>query len=65
MSYQESITVSINAALRTKLRREANGVFKAESKKQGSNIAFTEKRRHAEDLALAKELGITIEELIE
>jgi len=65
LSYQDSITVSINKALRTKLRREARGVSKVESKKQGDNLAFTEKRRHAEDLALAKELGVTIEELTE
>jgi len=65
MSYQDSITVSINNALRTKLRREAKGVSKVESKKQGDNQAFTEKRRHAEDMALAKELGVTLKELIE
>jgi hypothetical protein len=65
MSYQDSITVSINNALRTKLCREARGVSKAESKLQHSNAAHVKKRRYAEDMALAKELGVTIEELTE
>jgi hypothetical protein len=65
MSYQDSITVSINNALRTKLRREAKGLTKAETKLQHRNATHVARRRHAEDVALAKELGVELEELLE
>ena len=64
MSYQEQITATFNKALAKKLSRELRASTKGETKTQGANAAKTAKRRHMEDLALAKEVGCTINELI-
>ena len=61
--YSEMITVSVNKALKKKLRKEAKGASKSEANNLFSNAAFTKKRRHAEDVILARELGINIKEL--
>ena len=63
--YREMITVSVNKALKKKLLKEAKGTSKREADNLYSNIEFTKKRRHAEDLILAKELGVTVKELLE
>tara|TARA_R110000868_G_scaffold13845_1_gene64337 strand:- start:32 stop:229 length:198 start_codon:yes stop_codon:yes gene_type:complete len=65
MSYKDTITASFNQALIKKLRKETKSASKSEMRLQTSNAEFTRKRRHAEDLALAKELGVTIKELVE
>jgi len=65
MSYQDNITVSVNRALKSKLLRESKAVSKKAANNQRSNVQFTNKRRHAEDIALAKELGCTVKELTE
>jgi hypothetical protein len=65
MDYKGGITASINMALRRKLKKELRDLSEAECKLQHSNIKLTMKRRHCEDLALAKELGCTIQELTE
>mgnify|MGYP003632304567 CR=1 FL=1 len=62
--YNEMITASINKALKKKLLKEAKGVSKSKENNLFSNAAFTKKRRHAEDLILAKELGVNIEDLL-
>jgi|TARA_R110000765_G_scaffold40495_1_gene87093 hypothetical protein len=64
MSNKENITASINDSLKRKLTSELKGATKAETKQQASNVSFTQKRRNAEDMALAKELGVTIGDLI-
>ena len=64
MSNKENITASINDSLKRKLTSELKGANKAETKQQASNVSFTQKRRNAEDMALAKELGVTIGDLI-
>lgn len=64
MSNKENITASINGSLKRKLTSELKGANKAETKQQASNVSFTQKRRNAEDMALAKELGVTIGDLI-
>jgi len=61
--YREMITVSVNKALKKKLLKEAKGTSKREVNNLFSNAAFTKKRRHAEDLILAKELGVNVKEL--
>ena len=62
--YKDEITVSINAALKRKLKRERRELSTAEIKMQHDNIELTRKRRHCDDLALAKELGCKIEDLL-
>jgi hypothetical protein len=64
MSNKENITASINDSLKRKLTSELKGATKAETKQEASNVSFTQKRRNAEDMALAKELGVTIGDLI-
>jgi DNA polymerase/3'-5' exonuclease PolX len=61
--YSEMITASINKALRKRLLNEARGVSKNEAANLFSNVAFTKKRRHAEDMILARELGVKVEDL--
>ena len=56
MTYKENITATFNHALIKKLRKESKSSFKKQTVLQASN---------AEDMALAKELGVTIEELIQ
>jgi hypothetical protein len=63
--YSEIITASINKALKKRLLREASGVSKNEAANLFSNAAFTKKRRNAEDMLLARELGVNIKELVE
>ena len=67
--YSEMITASINKALRKRLLNEARGVSKNEAANLFSNVAFTNKRRDAENRAanraLAEELGVNIKELDE
>lgn len=63
MTINNTMAASINKALQARLKREEKGLTKAQLKKQESNISFTEKRRRFEDRKLAKELGITIQEL--
>tara|TARA_R110000803_G_scaffold89790_2_gene157071 strand:+ start:490 stop:687 length:198 start_codon:yes stop_codon:yes gene_type:complete len=65
MSYKETITATFNKALIKKLRKDVRSASKSETKLHSANVEFTKKRRHAEDIALAKELGVTIEELLE
>ena len=63
--YKDEITVAINIALKRKLKRELRELSTTELKMQHTNMKLTRKRRHCEDRAEAKELGCTIEELIE
>ena len=63
MSYHDNISSSFNKALLWKLRKEVKGATKSETKLQTRNIEHTRKRRDAEDRALARELGVTVEEL--
>ena len=63
--YKDEITVAINIALKRKLKRELRELSTTELKMQHTNMKLTRKRHHCEDRALAKELGCTIEELIE
>ena len=63
--YKDEITVAINIALKRELKRELRELSTTELKMQHTNMKLTRKRRHCEDRALAKELGCTIEELIE
>jgi DNA polymerase/3'-5' exonuclease PolX len=62
--YSEMITASINKALRKRLLNEARGVSKNEAANLFSNVTFTKKRRHAEDMILARELGVKVEDLL-
>tara|TARA_R110000824_G_scaffold1041_9_gene5777 strand:+ start:830 stop:1027 length:198 start_codon:yes stop_codon:yes gene_type:complete len=62
--YSEMITVSVNKALKKKLRKEARGAANNEAANLFSNAVFTKKRRHAEDVMLARELGVNIEDLL-
>tara|TARA_R110002153_G_scaffold66399_3_gene177542 strand:- start:149 stop:349 length:201 start_codon:yes stop_codon:yes gene_type:complete len=61
--YREKITNSVNKAIKKKLLKEAKGTSKRETDNLYSNALFTKKRRHAEDLILAREEGITLQEL--
>ena len=65
--YSEMITASINKALRKRLLKEASGASKNEAANLFSNVAFTNKRRDAENRAanraLAEELGVNVEDL--
>ena len=67
--YSDMITASINKALRKRLLNEAKGASKNEAANLFSNVAFTNKRRDAENRAanraLAEELGVNIKELDE
>lgn len=63
MSYHDNIKASFNKALLKKLRKETKVATKSETKLQTSNMERTRKRRNAEDRALARELGVTVEEL--
>ena len=65
MSYQDIITVSVNKALKRKLLRESKSSSKQAENSQHRKLEFTRKRRNAEDMALAREIGVTIEELTE
>ena len=64
MNYKDGITASFNQALIKKLRRESKTASKEKSAEQSSNALVVMKRRYTEDMALAKELGVTIEEII-
>tara|TARA_R110000796_G_scaffold232841_1_gene351285 strand:- start:359 stop:556 length:198 start_codon:yes stop_codon:yes gene_type:complete len=61
--YSDMITASINKALRKRLLNEARGASKNEAANLFSNVAFTKKRRNAEDMILARELGVNVEDL--
>ena len=61
----EMITISVNKALKKKLLRESKVISKRAANNQFSNIEFTKKRRHAEDMILARELGCKVKELTE
>ena len=63
MSYKETITATFNKALIKKLRKESKVATKSETRQQTRNADFTQKRRNAEDIVLAKELGVTVKEL--
>lgn len=65
MTYKDNITATFNHALIKKLRKESKNSFKKQTVLQASNAELVKKRRYAEDMALAKELGVTIEELIQ
>lgn len=65
MTYKENITATFNQALIKKLRKESKKAFKEQTVFQASNAALVRKRRYVEDMALAKELGVTIEELMQ
>jgi len=65
MNYKEKITASFNKALGKKLRKEVRDAARGETKTRGTNAEHVKKRRHVEDMMLARELGVTIEELIE
>ena len=62
--YSEMITASVNKALKKRLRKEARGATNNEAANLFSNAAFTKKRRHVEDMILAKKLGVNIEDLL-
>lgn len=61
---KKSITNGVNIAISRKLVREANLASQADSRKATDDAEYVRKRRHAEDVALARDLGITIEELV-
>ena len=61
--YSEMITASINKALKKRLLKEASGASKNKAANLFSNVAFTKKRRNAEDMILARELGVNVEDL--
>ena len=65
--YSEMITASINKTLKKKLLKEASGAPKNKAANLFSNVAFTNKRRDAENRAanraLAEELGVNVEDL--
>tara|TARA_R100000935_G_C2824599_1_gene161600 strand:+ start:595 stop:789 length:195 start_codon:yes stop_codon:yes gene_type:complete len=63
MTYKERITASFNKALANKLRKESRQVSKKQTEAQAINANNVKRRRYAEDAALAKELGVNIEEL--
>ena len=63
MSQQDQILVSVNKALARKLRREASASAKASNNSKTLDSEGVRKRRHIENSKLAKELGITLEEL--
>ena len=67
MIYKDKIKAGFDKALLKKLNKEQKGASKAESQQEASNVAFTNKRRDAEnrasDRALAEELGVNIKEL--
>jgi hypothetical protein len=65
MTYKENITATFNHALIKKLRKESKKASKEQTVFQASNAALVRKRRYVEDMALAKELGVTIEELMQ
>mgnify|MGYP003645599477 CR=1 FL=1 len=65
MNYKDTITAEFNKALIKKLRKESKVATKSETRQQTRNADFTQKRRNAEDIALAKELGVTVKELLE
>jgi hypothetical protein len=53
----------VNRSIIRGLRTESRSAAKSESKTQIKNRTLTQKRRHAEDLLLARETGITLQEL--
>ena len=61
---KKSIANGVNIAIEKKLIKEAKIASKADSIKASDNVEFVRKRRHAEDMALARDLGVTIEELV-
>lgn len=63
MTYSKTITVSLNKALNNRLRKEASAISKYKTKANFANAELVMKRRYAEDMALAKKLGCTIQEL--
>tara|TARA_R110000796_G_scaffold61292_3_gene142000 strand:- start:3185 stop:3487 length:303 start_codon:yes stop_codon:yes gene_type:complete len=65
MSYKDNITATFNKALLRKLGKEARKTSTEETAFQTTNNNLVKKRRYIEDIALAKELGVTIEELTE
>tara|TARA_R110000803_G_scaffold41103_1_gene88535 strand:+ start:146 stop:343 length:198 start_codon:yes stop_codon:yes gene_type:complete len=65
MTYKERITATFNQALAKKLRRESKQVSKAQMEVQASNASHVKKRRHAEDMVLARELGVNIQEIVQ
>jgi len=65
MTYKENITATFNHALIKKLRKESKKAHKEQTVFQATNADLVRKRRYAEDMALAKELGVTIQELTE
>ena len=68
MSQQAQILVSVNKALARKLRKEASASLKATSKAISKSKTLdsegVRRRRHIENTIIAKELGLTMEELI-
>jgi hypothetical protein len=65
MTYKERITATFNKALANKIRKESKKAHKEQTVFQATNADLVRKRRYAEDMALAKELGVTIQELTE
>lgn len=61
---KKSIANGVNIAIEKKLIKEAKIASKADSIKASDNAEYVRKRRHAEDMALARDLGVTIEELV-
>jgi len=64
MNYQELITASIDRAIKIRIRREMRAVSKKAANNQHVNIEFTRKRRNAEDMLQARELGVSVEEML-
>tara|TARA_R110000803_G_scaffold61415_2_gene121211 strand:- start:908 stop:1105 length:198 start_codon:yes stop_codon:yes gene_type:complete len=65
MNYKQVITATFNQALIKQLRRESKTASKERTAIQASNSLIVMKRRYTEDMALAKHLGVTIQELTE
>tara|TARA_B110000238_G_C16137951_1_gene444743 strand:+ start:4322 stop:4519 length:198 start_codon:yes stop_codon:yes gene_type:complete len=63
MNYREANTAQFNQALVKKLKKESRVASKGKSAEQGANAMVVMKRRYTEDMALAKELGLTIQEI--
>lgn len=53
----------VNKGIMKGLRSESKSAAKSETKLQTTNRVRTQKRRHAEDLLLARETGLTMQEL--
>tara|TARA_R110000737_G_scaffold44892_1_gene65120 strand:- start:42 stop:251 length:210 start_codon:yes stop_codon:yes gene_type:complete len=62
-TYKERLSTSINKALNKKLKAGVKEAGKELTDKEKKDALHVKKRRHAEDIILAKESGMTLEEL--